>query len=122
MTASPEIAKAFTRWARAELAAHYASPCPDEVMDALVERAGEEVGALSALPAATGTDVALKLFPFILAYYEPKVDDAPMLPVFSSGDGGEHHECLLASALDDLRRISPEAAQAMAAPHRLRQR
>ena len=73
MSASPEVAARFDDWRRAYLVAHYAAPCPETVMNALVEEEYERKGRLSDQPAANADDMLLKLFPIILAEFEPRL-------------------------------------------------
>lgn len=120
MSATPEIADAFRGWKFAELASHYAQPCPDEVMNKLVDDTYDRLGHLASLPAVSADDLLLKLFPIVLAYFEPKVDDPPLLPVFDQGEG--ERDGLCQSIIEDFCRLSPDVARAMAAPHRLKQR
>lgn len=83
MTASPQTLAAFETWKLAELAAHYAAPCPDEVMDHLVGLAGDAFDALQAAPAANADDMLLKLFPLVIRDMEPLRGEPPMRPMAS---------------------------------------
>lgn len=121
MTACPPISKAFTVWAFAELAVHYAQPCPDDVMDQLVNVADDRLGVLAAMPANSADDIILKLFPLIIDYFEPKAGDPPMRPAFDEGENASTADRLVQSIVADLSRLSPEISRAMAAPYRLDQ-
>jgi hypothetical protein len=114
--ASADIAATFKAWSLAELAAHYAERCPDEVMDRLTGEALRLPEALGKLPAANTHDLLLKVFPLLMARYEPHGDEPPLVPAYEyKGDGSRD---LLDAVNDDLRRLVPEIAEAMAAPHR----
>ena len=116
MTASPEIAAAFKAWCLAELASHYAENCPDEVMDRLTDEAASLALPLASLPAASAHDLLLKVFPLLMASYEPHGASLPLLPHFDyMGNGSKE---LLEAVTEDLRRLCPEIAEAMAVPHR----
>lgn len=115
-TASP-VASAFERWANGEMSCHYAQPCPDELMNFLVDRIWADLEEMAAVPAANAEELLLKIFPLLLATYEPKKDEPPMLP--SHGEGNNGSPGLLAAVIADLRRISPEIAQCLAVPNSL---
>lgn len=114
--ASPEMLAAFEAWKLAELASHYTSPCPDEVMDALVEQAGEKLEALHAAPVQSADDLLLKLFPSLVALFEPPAGAAPLCPAV-----GEYHGSYIADGhaamMRDIGRLIPALAEAMAVPH-----
>lgn len=114
MSAAPAIEAAFLSWAHSELAGHYANMCPDEVMDHLVNRAWADLDLLGKLPAQSSDDLLLKIFPLLLATYEPKSGDMPMVPTFGENNGDPE---LLKSVVQDLARLSPAIAKMMAAPH-----
>jgi hypothetical protein len=116
MNASPEIAATFKAWSLAELASHYAEGCPDEVMDRLTGEAMALPKALAALPAASADDLLLKVFPLLMASYEAHGSRPPLLPHYDyMGNGSEE---LLSAVTEDMRRLCPEIAEAMAVPHR----
>lgn len=113
MTASTEMQAAFTTWSLAELAAHHAEPCPDEVMSALVENTSTALARLASSPAVTCEDLVLKLFPVFLADFEPKCREHPLVPNYDNGacpidaDG-------FAAILADFQRLVPAISGAMA--------
>lgn len=115
MNTSPQIAAAFAAWAHSELAAHYAQPCPDAVMDHLTDNITQSKAALAAVPAQTGGDVALKMFPALLYEYEPKAGDPPLLPNPASASNAD--EGLIGSILADIRAFFPEVAALIDTPH-----
>jgi hypothetical protein len=117
MNASPEIAAAFKAWFLTEAASHYAEGCPDEVMDRLTDEAVTTLpNALATLPAASAHDLLLKVFPLLMASYEPHGIEPPLVPFHDyMGNGSKE---LLSAVTEDLRRLSPEIAEAMAVPHR----
>ncbi len=100
MTASPEIVAAFNAWSVAELAAHFAAPCPNEVMDYLTDAAGERYQALAALPAANADDCLLKIMPLVLAEWPAAPGAAPLVPQ-------------IPHLVTELRRCSPELDEVM---------
>lgn len=114
MNGSSEIADIFRDWYMSELASHYAEPCPDEVMDHLVDVTVSHAARLAAQPATNAADLLLKAFPLLLASYEPKSGDQPLVPVFGKSNGSSK---LLWSVVDDLRRVCPIIAEAMQAPN-----
>lgn len=114
MNGSSEITDIFSDWFMSELASHYASPCPDEVMDHLVDVTWSHAARLAAQPATNAADLLLKVFPLLLASYEPKSGDQPLLPVFGESNGSS---TLLQSVVDDLHRLCPIIAEAMQAPN-----
>jgi hypothetical protein len=111
---SPEIAAAFEKWKLSELAAHYAAPCPDEVMNCLAAWTGETFEALSALEPQSADDMLLKLFPVLLREFEPKVGE-PMLKL-SQSNSYVYHDVFITRVNQDLARLSPTLAKAMAEP------
>lgn len=95
MSVSPELLAAFEKWRLAELAGHFAQPCPDDVMDALVNHAVEAEMELGAVAPRSAEDLALQLFPLLLAIHEPKMGHAHLVPNFSdSRIGGKYTEVL----------------------------
>lgn len=120
MSPSPEMAKAFKAWQMAELATHYAIPCPDSVMDALVNDASDRLDALNRTPPATADDLVLKLFPLLLWVFEPKPGDPPLYPMITEAVGTNIVDGYRAM-IRDIGRVSPLVAMAMQAPHRLAQ-
>lgn len=109
MSGSPEVLAAFEAWKLAELAAHYAEPCPDEVMNMLVGRASDASDALHAIEPTSADDMVLKLFTLLLRDWEPSVGGHPMRP---HGDDAEFVTRLIAQ----LGATSPALAAAMAEP------
>lgn len=116
MTPSPEIAAAFETWKLAELASHYASPCPDDVMTRLVDIAWEAFDALQATPAASADDMLLKLFPIVLREMEPGLGDAPLRP--SASRVYDYPEAFYDRLRADLASVSAAVRDAMESPHR----
>jgi hypothetical protein len=78
MSASPEVLVAFENWKCSELAARYAEPCPQEVMEHLVDAESQLFDDLMDLPAANADDMLLKLYPVMLREFEPKRDAPPL--------------------------------------------
>jgi hypothetical protein len=115
MNASPPIATLFAAWAHSELAAHYAQPCPDALMDHLTNRISLTKEALASAPARVPGDIALKMFPVILYEYEPKIGEAPLVPNPESAHSID--EGLIASILADIRQFFPEVAALIDTPH-----
>lgn len=115
MTASPEILAAFEAWKVAELAAHYAAPCPDEVMNALVERIGDAFDVLQALPPTSADDMLLKLFPFIIRDFEPSKGRPPLRPEQSRAY--TYSDDFISRLIAQLAAASPAIGAAMAEPH-----
>ena len=121
MTASPRMLACFADWQRAYLTAHYAAPCPDHLMNALVEQSTDRERALAECPATNADDLLLKLFPIILAEFEQARGDAPLMPKFE-GVGcliGKPADERFRSVVADLLKISPCIAAASAAPYSL---
>ena len=115
MAATPEIARAFEAWKLAELACHYAEPCPDEVMDNLVSIQSEAFKALQALEPGNGDDMLFKLFPVLMREFEPKMGDGPFWPTESSSY--DYGDSFFAQLRQDLGRVSPTLGAAIAEPH-----
>lgn len=118
MTASPEMLGAFEAWRLAELASHYASPCPDDVMSALVDQSGDRLADLNAQPATNADDFLLQVFPLLLWVFEPQRGSAPMRPELPDNSGtaiAEGYQVMISN----IGRISPTIAAAMTAPRRL---
>jgi hypothetical protein len=115
MSAASATQAAFVRWRDAELAAHYAAPCPDEVMNQLVDIESESFDALQALPVTTPEDMLLKLFPILLREMEPAANEHPLKPGESRAYGYDRmfYERLTA----DLREASPAIRAAIDAPN-----
>ena len=112
MSASPAVAMAFDAWMLAALAVNYAKPCPDDLMNALVDQEYAAMARLATAPAATCDDLVLKLFPVLLAEFEPNGGDHPLVPLAQGGSGGVGDQGL-ATILSDLVRLSPAARAAM---------
>ena len=109
-----QVSEAFRAWALSELAMHYAQPCPDAVMNQLCDDTSARAEALADLSAATADDLLLKLFPLLLANFEPEGGAPPMLLEPDAANGSSS---LVRSVIADLQRICPMIAQLMAAPH-----
>lgn len=114
------VAHNFAVWARAELAAHYAAPCPDHIMVGLVDHADEAQKALCAAPALTCEHLVLKLFPIFLAVFEPKQDDHPLVPVFDEGYSADGAD--FAAIMADFERLVPAIRDAMSPANWTRER
>jgi hypothetical protein len=114
MTASPQMLAAFEAWKLAELASHYAAPCPDEVMEHLVELAGTAFDALQAAPAANADDMLLKLFPLVIRDMEPAKGEPPMRPMASRSYS--YPDAFYARLIADLGTVSPHLRAAIASP------
>jgi len=107
----------FLRWKRAELAAYFAQPCPDPVMDELSEEAIEAARAIADVPAQNATDVLLKLLPLALILNEAPLGQPPLLPVNAPEEGTDYQEdALWRSIIADLGRACPILAEAVATP------
>lgn len=118
MNATPETLAAFEAWKNSELASHYASPCPDDVMTHLTTREGDAFDQLQLAPAACAEDVLLKLFPILLREFEPGLGEDPMRP-------GRSRSCSYDDAfydrlIADIGAVSPVLLAAMQSPHRER--
>jgi hypothetical protein len=109
------VEELFFRWARCEIASHYAQPCPDEVMDQLVGDTSVCMEQLAATPAESLADVALKMLPPLLYEYEPKAGDPPLIPNPESASSDDRG--LIASILADLGQHAPEVALLLNTPH-----
>lgn len=109
------VEELFFRWARCELASHYAQPCPDSVMDQLGDATSACLEQLAATPATSMSDVALKLFPMVLYEYEPAIGDQPLIPNPESGRHIDHG--MIASVLADFGQHAPEIALLLNSPH-----
>lgn len=114
MTASAQTLAAFEAWKLAELASHYAAPCPDEVMDHLVEQAGNAFDALQAAPASSADDVLLKLFPLIIRDMEPLKGQPPMRPMASRSYS--YPDAFYDRLIGDLGSVSAPLRAAIASP------
>lgn len=114
MTASPEMLAAFEAWKLAELASHYAAPCPDEVMNHLVDLAGDAFDALQAAPAETADDMLLKLFPLVIRDMEPRKGQPPMRPMASRSYS--YPDAFYDRLIADLGAVSAPLRAAMASP------
>ena len=116
MSLTPSTVAAFETWKLAELAAHYAAPCPEEVMNDLVDRAGEKFDALMAMPVASANDLILKLFPLLLRDMEPRAGDPPLRPVASKSYAYE--DAFYARLVADLAAVSTHLSDAIETPHK----
>lgn len=114
MTASPQTLAAFEAWKLAELASHYAAPCPDEVMDHLVGLAGDAFDALQAAPVENADDMLLKLFPIVIRDMEPSRGQPPMRPMESRSYG--YDDAFYERLIADLGSVSPHLGAAIASP------
>lgn len=113
MTATPEIQSAFKRWAMAELACHYAAPCPDEVMDGLTGAVSDAFDALQGMPPTSGDDMLLKLYPLLLREFEPGAGDPPLRLRACY----EYDEAFMQRLRDDLSGRSDALREVMDEPH-----
>lgn len=120
MTASPQTLAAFEAWKLAELASHYAVPCPDDVMEHLTGLASDAFDALQVAPAANADDMLLKLFPLLLRDMEPLTGEPPMRPAASRSYNypPAFYERLTA----DLGLVSLQLRAAIETPHRSSER
>lgn len=114
MTASPQTLAAFESWKLAELASHYAAPCPDEVMGHLVELAGDAFDALQAAPAENADDMLLKLFPIVIRDMEPGRGQPPMRPMGSRSYS--YPDAFYERLIADLGSVSTPLRAAIASP------
>jgi hypothetical protein len=116
MSPSPETLAAFEAWKMSELAAHYAAPCPDDLMEYLVDAESSAFDALQAAPVASADDMLLKLFPLLLRDMEPASGEPPFRPSLSRSYtyDAPFYERLIA----DLGTTSPALRAAMAEPCR----
>ncbi|WP_335308995.1 hypothetical protein [Sphingomonas phyllosphaerae] len=103
---------AFQAWKLAELAMHYASPCPDEIMDHLVQQTYVTFDALQATPAENADDVLLKLYPIMLREFEPKKGEPPLR--LSGSSSYEYDEAFRDRLNADLCGVSAQIAAAAA--------
>lgn len=115
MSATPEIANAFKRWAMAELACHYAAPCPDAVMDRLTDAQAEALESLQAMPPASADDILLKLYPLLLREFEPRIGEPPLRLRDSSAYG--YDDAFMQRLRDDLCGVSEALREVMDEPH-----
>lgn len=115
---SPDVFTAFTAWRNARIAAYYAEPCPDELMDKLVDRALDAERALAATPARCADDILLKVLCLALAAHEQTYAGAPiMLPRVDRDPGTDYTEdAMWEAVIADLLAISPLIAEATTAP------
>jgi hypothetical protein len=114
MSASPAIEAAFRAWCLAELASHYAQPCPDDVMNYLVNEHCTHGESLAAQPAGNLEDLLLKLYPLLLANFEPQTARGDHPLVLSLYGGGNGDDKLIQSVMADLVRLVPAIAEATA--------
>lgn len=115
MSASPEIAAAFEAWKLAELASHYAAPCPDEVMTSLVNIESDAFDALQAMPPANADDMLLKLFPILVREFEPQMGEPPLR--LSQSRAYNYDAAFIASLNAQIGTANPVLAAAIAEPH-----
>lgn len=108
--------QAFCQWKLAELASHFAAPCPDAVMDELTEMTFHRLEPLAEAVSVSAEDILLKVFPLLLAKYEPPLGAPPLVPHFDRGPA--EHQMLLESAIEDMRKLCPAIASALDVPHR----
>lgn len=113
MTASAPMVVAFDAWKLAELAMHYAAPCPDAVMDHLNEHAGAAFSALQAMPPENADDMLLKLYAVMLREFEPRRGEPPMR--LSTSRSYEYDEAFYERLNADFASVSGEIASAAAA-------
>lgn len=114
MSASPHILAAFETWKLAELAAIYAAPCPDAVMNSLVDRSYDAFDTLQGLPPGSADDMLLKLFPLLIRDFEPSEGRPPLRPEQSRAYS--YDEEFVARLISQLSDTSPAIAAAMAEP------
>lgn len=117
MSASPEFVAAFDRWRLAVAASHFATPCPDEIMDQLVSLEGDACGALLQLQPQSADELLLKLFPLLLQDNEPRRGEPPLKPQMTNDDTVITH-AVFDDVIRDLQRLSPSIAAAIGIPHR----
>ncbi|MFV0623760.1 hypothetical protein ACBY01_07095 [Sphingomonas sp. ac-8] len=117
MTISAAIAERFDAWRLAQLACHYAQPCPDEVMSALVASEGKMFGRLVNTPSLTADDLVLKLLPLALIEHGGMIGNPPLAPVVERDPGTQYQEDdIWESLIRDMAAVSPTLAAAMAPP------
>lgn len=114
MNASPETVAAFEAWKLAELATYYADPCPDEVMDQLVDLSHAAFNALQSAPAVTADDMILKIFPIVLAEFEPRLGEPPLR--FSVTDQPNYDDAFCARLIADFSNVSLQIRDALDVP------
>ena len=116
MAISPSISARFCEWRASELAAHYASPCPDDVMNQLICQVEDAADRLAEHPATNIDELLVKLFPLVLANFRPAGHGAhPMVPASGDANGSD---VLFESVLEDLKRLSPPIIlETMAVPN-----
>ncbi|MBB3347344.1 hypothetical protein [Sphingomonas sp. BK069] len=115
MSASPAVAAAFQDWKLAEVAVHYACPCPDVIMDQLTDRAGVLFERLQALTPANADDMLLQVYPILVREFEPKRGEPPLLLSMSSLN---NYEPAFVDRLNrQLASVCPAIAEAMSVPH-----
>lgn len=117
MKPSPAVLAAFMRWRRAEAAAHYSQPSPDEVMDAFTDEASRAIQDLAAVPADNAADVLLKLLPLALIQCEQPIGQPPFVPVVQAPNGpNDEDSALWRGIIADLAIVSPVLAETMSLP------
>lgn len=114
MSASLQMVTAFEAWKVAELAAYYASPCPDEVMNALCSISSVAFDRLQETPVTSADDMLLKMFPLMLREFEPMRGQAPLRPVQSTSYN--YDRAFVDRLCDELAKLSPALADAIAQP------
>lgn len=115
MSASPAVLAAFREWKLAELATHYATPCPDALMDSLTDKENEAFHALQSITPTSADDMVLKLFPLILRDMEPKTGQPPLRP--SQSRSYCYDDAFIERLCDQLGIVSSELREAIAEPH-----
>lgn len=114
---SPDVLAAFERWRRATLAAYFAEPCPEKLMDQLTDEDIQATRALSVTPAKNPLDVLLKLLPMALILNDPVLGQPPLMPVNQPDPETDYQEdAFWRSIIIDLAAVSPLLAEAMATP------
>lgn len=114
---TPAVRAAFERWRLLEAAGHYGQPCPDEVMEGIIDEASQAIRALAAVPATNAADVLLKLLPLALIECDPRLGEPPFQPVVEAPDGEKYQELdLWRGIIADLPVVSAILAETMTLP------